>query len=75
MAKLRPRSAKRAADASSVTLYQDSAGAWFAGREGDPRVDPVPMGAFISEDAARKWADASFPGGDWEPVRAPMKRT
>lgn len=66
---------KRADDGSSLVLYQDQVDdSWFVGRPGDEALDPVPMGGFISADAARAWADANFPGGQWsaaEPAPAP----
>jgi hypothetical protein len=66
----RPRYQKTADDKVVVTLYQDLTLAWFVGtdQQGDVAYHPRPMGAFISERAARKWADAHFLGGTFSPL-------
>ena len=67
--KLNPKYRKTDEEGVEVTLFQDIAEAWYLGRPGDDEAyHPTPMGAFISEAAARKWADHHFSGGDWKPV-------
>jgi hypothetical protein len=67
------REERRADDGSCVRLLQDgNDGSWLIGRAGDPRLDPIPLGAFQSAEAARHWADAEFPGGSW--VKAAARR-
>lgn len=67
MAKYRRKAEKRADDGSLLILYQDTSdGSWFVGRPGDSTLDPVPMGAFCSAGAARRWADSRFAGGTWD---------
>ena len=65
MAHFKAKYQKKADDGSSVTLYKDPTGAWFVGRPDTPAYAPIPMGAFISLPAARRWADRHFPGGSW----------
>lgn len=66
MATFRARFEKQAADGARVVLFQVATdGSWFVGSESDPWLHPIPLGAFCSREAARKWADARFPGGDW----------
>ncbi len=65
MAGFSERSRKKDEDDGIVILYQDGHNAWFVGKEDDPSCHPRPMGAFISREAAKKWADHNFPGGDW----------
>jgi len=67
-----PRDQKNATGGQLVTVYQDSAGAWYVGAPGDPDCDPMPMGAFMRRQGARLWADRRFPGGVWAPA-APGK--
>lgn len=74
MAHFTPRAEKRDAQGSLVVLYTDDHAAWFVGRKGDPSLDPHPMGAFRSEEAAKNWADHKFDGGSWgAPGSAPAK--
>jgi hypothetical protein len=65
MTKYRVRAKKRAQDDSEIQILQDRSGAWFIGRLGDPDLGRVPMGAFISRQAAQSWADQHFAGGQW----------
>ncbi len=66
MARHRLREQKKASDGSCVRLLQDTHdGSWLVGREGDPHLDPLPIGAFQSREAARHWADRTFEGGTW----------
>lgn len=60
------RGHKRCGDGTLVRLLQDTNdGSWFIGHDGDPALDPLPMGAFPNAHAARRWADAQFDGGVW----------
>jgi hypothetical protein len=69
MAKLLLRSEKTASDGSTVTMLQNANDhGWYVGHKGDPRFEPIPLGAFQSKDAARRYADHNFPGGDWKDV-------
>jgi hypothetical protein len=54
-----------------VLLRDGHDGSWFISRLGDPKLDPAPLGAFASPEAARRWADAQFHGGSWHPDRGP----
>jgi len=66
MQKLKTKAHKTAADNTKILLYIDPCGACFIGRAGDDLAyHPIPMGAFISESAAKKWADKRFAGGIW----------
>lgn len=66
MARLRSKRCKTAQDGSRVTLYEGVEG-WYIGRPGpDMAYHPTPMGAFATEEGARKWADRRFPGGSWD---------
>lgn len=68
MAAYRLRESKQDDSGSQVILYQDkNDSSWAVGRKDDPGLDPIPMAAFVSADAARKWADAQFKGGTWKP--------
>lgn len=70
MASYRRRESKQGDDGKTVILYQNiHDGSWFVGRVGDRALDPVPLGAFESAEAARRWADAEFKGGVWHPDR------
>jgi hypothetical protein len=54
-------------DDSTVILYRNVQDhAWFVGKTGDPALDPFPLGAFVSKEAAQRWADHHFPGGEWK---------
>jgi hypothetical protein len=64
----RARLEKDAGDGKPVILAQNSNGGWFVGHPGDPAFDPFPLGEFPSEEAARSYADARFPGGAWHPA-------
>jgi hypothetical protein len=65
MAHFKKVSSKTAGDDFPVTLYKDSIGAYYVGHPGDRSTHPIPMGAFASRQAARRWADRRFPGGRW----------
>lgn len=66
---------RRPPDDHEVSLYKDMHdGSWFVGRKGDPALDPVPLGGFASAAAARRWADARFEGGSWQPASGPPLR-
>ena len=65
MAHFKERSRKTDEDDGMVILLQDGHNAWYIGKEDDDTCHPHPMGAFISKEAATKWADHHFPGGDW----------
>lgn len=55
---------------AEVRLYQDANdGSWAVGRAGDAQLDPVPLAAFASSEAARKYADQHFKGSGWQPVK------
>lgn len=72
MAKFELREIREASDGSKVKLFQDAHDtSWFVGKAGDSKLEPVPMGAFCSADAARRWADQTFPGGAWAAVTSP----
>ncbi|MEO6951146.1 MAG: hypothetical protein ABI321_04970 [Polyangia bacterium] len=72
MAKFELREIREASDGSKVRLFQDVHDAsWFAGKAGDSRLEPIPMGSFCSAEAARHWADQTFPGGTWSQVGTP----
>jgi hypothetical protein len=63
-----PRLQKRTPDGKLVVLSQDARAAWCVGSPGEPQFDPYPLGEFASMEAARRYADQHFPGGEWEPV-------
>lgn len=65
MAKYRLRAHKRSDDDSEVEIVEDRSGAWFVRKPGDPNLGRMPMGAFVSRQAARQWADQRFAGGEW----------
>jgi hypothetical protein len=68
MAKFELREAKSAEDGVRVCVYQDAHdGSWFAAKESDTKNGGTPLGAFCSQEAARKWADMEHPGGSWKP--------
>lgn len=72
MAKFRRRESKEIEDGTKVMLYQDiHDGSWYVGHAGDRALDPMPLGSFCSEAAARKWADAQFGKGPWR-AEAPL---
>ena len=48
-----------------VTIYRDIAHAFYVGKKTHGHLDQFPMGAFRSLEAAKRWADREFPGGDW----------
>ena len=76
MAKFRRRESKAVGEGAKVMLYQDiHDGSWFVGRVGDRALDPVPLGSFCSEAAARQWADAQFGAGAWHREHAARYRT
>jgi hypothetical protein len=65
MASFRRTEVKRSDDGTEVALFQDrNDGSWFAGKAGGA----FPLGAFSSAEAARRWADQAFPGGEWRPA-------
>ncbi len=66
MPSFKPREHKTAEGGGRVIVYRDSTGAWYVGAPaaGEP-CSPMPMGAFITREAARRWADRRFPGGAW----------
>ncbi len=69
VAHFRAREAKDADGGARVVLFQNlQDGSWFVGSEADPNLHPIPLGAFVSRDAARKYADSRFTGGAWHPV-------
>ncbi len=70
MTSYKMREHKHLSDGSVVTLVQDiAAHGWFVGHFGDPALDPIPLGAFCSREAARHYADRHFAGGVWIPAR------
>lgn len=72
MASYQRRASKLDEDGRQVLLLRNVADhSWFVGRPGDRSLDPAPLGGFISKEAARRWADAQFPGGAWHRDRAP----
>ena len=52
-------------DGARVTIWRDASQAFYVGKAPDANLERYPMGAFRSVDAARAWADRSFPGGEW----------
>ncbi len=52
-------------DGAKVTLWRDLTLSYFVGRVPDDRLEKIPLGAFVTLDAARAFADHAFPGGDW----------
>lgn len=64
-------SEKTAADGNRLVLCVDGHEAWFIERPTDRQVGSSPLGGFRSEEAARRWADRSFAGGSWRPIRSP----
>ncbi len=75
MSHYQARVQKKAMEGTPVTVYTDPSGAWFVGAPGDMSCHPIPMGGFISEAAARRWADLHFPGGTWSAVGRIQRRT
>lgn len=72
MATYQRRASKTDEQGKKVLLLRNvNDGSWFIGRVGDHALDPVPLGAFASAEAARSWADAQFHGGAWQPDHAP----
>lgn len=72
LASYEPRESKMDEQGKRVILYRNvSDGSWFVGRVGDRALDPVPLGGFSSAEAARRWADAQFHDGAWQPERGP----
>lgn len=59
---------KKADDESIVRLCVDGHLAWFVERPADRDAATHPMGAFRSEEAAKRWADHHHPGGQWGPA-------
>ena len=70
MAKYRVGATKRSDGDFEIQLLEDRAGAWFVCKLGDENLARVPMGAFVSRDAARRWADQRFAGGRWSDAPA-----
>lgn len=62
-----PRFKRTLDDGNEVRLVVDGHLAWFVERPEDRAAHAHPMGAFITEEAARRWADHHVPGGQWEP--------
>jgi hypothetical protein len=65
MAHFKVREQKIADGDVRVTLMQDASGGWFVGCDQSPETHPTPLGAFITREAARSWADRHHPGGEW----------
>lgn len=70
MSHFQRRLEKTADDGSRIVLCLDSHHAWFIERPADRDAGVTPLGGFRSEEAARRWADRSFPGGEWGQVDA-----
>ncbi len=72
MAKFELREIREASDGAKVKLFQDAHDtSWFVGKAGDSKLEPIPLGSFCSAEAARRWADQTFPGGTWVAVTTP----
>lgn len=65
MASFIPKKTKTADDGSQITLCVDGHLAWFVERPDDRKNHAHPMGAFQSEEDAKRWAEHHFPGGEW----------
>ena len=52
-------------EGAQVTIWRDAHHAFYVGRAPDANLEEYPMGAFQSFEAAKAWADRSFPGGQW----------
>ena len=63
-------------DESTLTVFPDPALQWYVRKSPDDALEKRPVGAFKSREAARDWADHTFPrsenasGGDhdWKPL-------
>lgn len=64
--KFKPFAQKKADDGSEIIVFRDLHHGWFVGKRGDKRFEPQPLGAFITLDVAKQWADRHFDGGDWQ---------
>jgi hypothetical protein len=63
------REAKQASGGAHVVLLQNRQdGSWFVGSDDDATLHPIPLGAFASRAAARRFADGRFPDGEWRRV-------
>ena len=57
---------KKLADGATVTVWRDSGHhGFYVAKVPDDKLAKHPMGAFVSLEAARAWADHAFEGGDW----------
>ena len=68
MSAFKPVQKKTADDGKEIRLCLDGHHAWFIERPVDREAQTHPMGAFISDEAAKAWADHHHPGGAWTPV-------
>ncbi len=56
---------EKTVEGARVTIWRDAHSAFYVGRAPDANLERYPMGAFQSLEAAKAWADRSFPGGEW----------
>jgi len=68
MASFIPKLKKTAEGGEELRLCVDGHAAWFVERPDDRERHVNPLGAFRSEEAARRWVDRHFPGGEWQPA-------
>jgi len=66
MTSFKPFKKKTSDDGDEVVICLDGHRAWFVERPEDREAHAQPIGAFIDEEAARRWADRHFEGGDWQ---------
>jgi hypothetical protein len=58
---------KKLEDGAVVTIWRDPGHhGYYAGKVPDDKHAKHPMGAFLSLDAARAWAEHEWPGGAWQ---------
>lgn len=54
-------------DGAVVTVWRDRGHhGYYVGKVPDDRMEKHPMGAFVSMDAAKAWADHEWSGGTWQ---------
>jgi len=63
-----PVKQKTSEEGAEITLFRDAHHGFFIGKKGDSKLEPQPLGAFRSEEAAMNWADRHYQGGTWSQI-------
>ena len=66
MSRMTELARKHPVEGVMVRIFHDATHAFFVGKTPDGPLVRFSMGAFRSFEAARAWADQTFPGGSWQ---------